>query len=201
MKSKKLVLIHNFPEFRQAYTYDCGASAMESVLAYFGFDVREEEILKIAGTVKKGTALSGLKKVAKKFGLKFKEGKMNIALLKKYIDEGKPAIIVLQAWRCEKVTNWKKHWDEGHYVVPIGYGNKKFYFADPACFVRTYLSFDELDKRWHDTDGKKIFEHWGILFYGKKPKYSLDKAVHMDFDSYHNSGKLEWTYKRYKKIK
>lgn len=198
---KKITTIHNFPEFRQAYAYDCGASAMESVLAYFGFDVPEEKVMKIAGTAKKGTSLSGLKKVAKRFSIKFKEGKMNLEMLKKYIDEGKPAIIAIQAWGCEVVKNWKRHWAEGHYVIPVGYDSKRFYFADPFCFVRTYLSFNELDKRWHDTDGKNKFEHWGIIFYGKKAKYDINKAVHMDFDSYNNVNKSNGTYRRYKKIK
>jgi len=38
--------ILDFPELRQTFNYDCGAKALQSVLAYYGIDIREEEIIK-----------------------------------------------------------------------------------------------------------------------------------------------------------
>lgn len=194
--------IRNFPRFRQAYRHDCGAAAMQSVLAYYGFDVFEEDIMKIAGTKPlKGTPVEGLKKVAKKFSIKFKAGVLDAAALKKCINEGKPAIIALQSgWMCEHAKDWSRQWDRGHYVIPVGYDDKRFYFADPRCFVRSFLTFNELEQRWHDTDGKRVFEHWGIVFYGKKPKYNPNTAVHMGFDSFNKSKKASGTYRKYRKI-
>lgn len=203
---KKVVQIADFPEFRQVSYYDCGATAIESVLAYFGFDVPEKEIIQISGTrPKRGTPIKGIQKIAEKFGLKFKSGEMTISELKKNIRDGKPAIIAIQSsWRCRKAKNLGRCWSRGHYVIPVGYDDKRIYFADPYCFVRTYLNFDELEERWHDSDGKNKYLHWGITFYGKKIKYSLDKAIHMDHASYIPSKskyKTHTTYKRFRIMK
>jgi len=174
--------ISNFPEIEQAFDYDCGACAMQAVLEYYGIDLREEKFIKLLGTTKKyGTAFKGFKKAAKKFKLKSIFREMSIDMLKKNIDLGRPTIIALQAWPDRKTTRWEKHWSSGHYVIPIGYDKKKIYFDDPSVLKRAYLTFKELEKRWHDVDGKskKRYSHMGISFYGRKPKYNLDKTVHM----------------------
>jgi ABC-type bacteriocin/lantibiotic exporter with double-glycine peptidase domain len=174
--------IANFPEFIQASDYDCGAMAMQAVLAYYGFDVGERKILKIVGTTRRhGTHVKGIERAAKKFGLKFRSRKMTVDQIKKYIDRKIPVIALLQAWTRRKGIKWEKDWRDGHYVVVIGYNTKKFYFEDPATILRTYLTFSEFEKRWHDvdTDGKKYVHH-GIAIYGKKPQYDLRKSIHMD---------------------
>jgi predicted double-glycine peptidase len=33
--------ILKIPELRQAYVYDCGANAVQSVLEYYGIDIKE----------------------------------------------------------------------------------------------------------------------------------------------------------------
>ena len=87
-----------FPELRQYSNYDCGVNAIQSVLAYYGIDVREEDLVNLTGTTKRiGTPTKGFKKAAKKFGLKYKAGKITIGMLKKYIDKRIPVIISLQA--------------------------------------------------------------------------------------------------------
>ncbi len=193
---------YSFPEYRQCYSYDCGANIMESVLAYYGFDVSESEVMKLAKTnCKSGTSITGLKKVARMFGLKCKEGKLNITFLKKCIKDGKPVVIALQAWR-KKVKNWKNEWSAGHYVVPIGYDNKRIYFDDPASIFRTFLTFDELKERWHDQyyiNGKsKRLVNWGLIVYGKKPVFKADEAVHMDYDSFNEKKSV---YKKYRRMR
>jgi ABC-type bacteriocin/lantibiotic exporter with double-glycine peptidase domain len=186
-----------FPELRQNHYYDCGATAMQAVLEYYGIDVNEHTVLKIAGTNRIGTSPEGLKKVARKFGLKYKEGKMSIPILKKYIAKKIPVIILVQAWK-RGVKDWKKEWNTGHFVIPIGFGKDKIFFEDPICSVRTYLSFAELKERWKDLmtiNGKrKKLINYGIAFYGKKPMFDTDKAVHMDFDEYDDKS---YTYKKY----
>lgn len=78
--------IFKFPETRQISIWDCGTSAMQTILYYYGFDVGEGVLIKLAGANKKtGTSIPGLKKIAKKYGLVFKAGKKTIAELKKYM--------------------------------------------------------------------------------------------------------------------
>ena len=168
-----------FPELRQTYAYDCGANAVQSVLGYYGIDKREDEIMKIAGTTKAGTSINGIIKALKKFGLKTKAEGMSISQVKKCIDKKIPVILVLQAWSKKKNHDWKKDWKDGHYIVVIGYDKHKVYFEDPSSELRTWLTYKELDKRWHDKDDNKIYIHFGISVYGKKPSYSPRKNIHL----------------------
>lgn len=171
-----------FPFKRQIYSYDCGASCMEAVLTHYGYDEREDYIMKIAKTDKYGTSIEGLMKVAKKFGLKYKtQENMTIDDLKKCINSRRPCITPIQAWGSNAKKNWEDGWRHGHYVVPIGYDNKNVYFEDPASHYRTFLSYQEMERRWHDKDagGRKLI-HFGIMFYGKPERFDDDEMIHMD---------------------
>ena len=192
--------ILKFPELRQTYGYDCGASATMGILDYYGIDVREDEIIKLEKTNHAGTMIKNIKNTLRYFGLKYKEKKMNISDLKKYIDEKIPLMIVLQAWAGNKKVNWEKDWKDGHYVVVIGYDANKIYFKDPSSERIAYQTYAELKKRWHDTDVKnKRVNNWGIAIWRPKnskknlhprisvdyrakgeKKYSKEKIIHMD---------------------
>ena len=77
-----------FPNLRQTYDYDCGATVVQAVLAYYGIHIRKDHIMKIAGTSKRdGTSLSGILKVLKKQGLKYQARKMEISEVKKFLEE------------------------------------------------------------------------------------------------------------------
>lgn len=162
---------------------------MQSILDYYGFDVGEGEVMKIAKTTHAGTSFAGLKKVAEKFKIKYKQKIMTIEEIKKNIDRKRPVLIDLQAWNgkmirerwiSSKVKNWEDDWKDGHYVVAIGYSRNRIYFEDPSATTRTFLSNKELKKRWHDIDvGGKKYYNWGMIFYGK-PKYNSECSIHMD---------------------
>ncbi|MCK9438997.1 MAG: cysteine peptidase family C39 domain-containing protein [Patescibacteria group bacterium] len=170
--------ILEFPELRQTYNYDCGASALQSTLIYYGIEIREDSVMKMAKTTKEGTEIKNIIKVAKKYGLKADSRQMTIKDLKKFIDKKAPIIIPLQAWTNNKNIKWEDAWEDGHYVVLIGYDDKKFIFEDPSAFIRTYLTYKEFSKRWHDLDidGKKYINH-GIAIFGKKPKFKSKEII------------------------
>ncbi|MCF7820550.1 MAG: C39 family peptidase [Candidatus Pacebacteria bacterium] len=173
--------IIDLPQLRQTYKYDCGAKALQSVLVYFGIEVREDNIMKLAKTTKDGTSIQGIVNVANKYGLKTDSREMTINDIKNYIKKNIPVIIVLQAWTRNKKVVWEKDWVDGHYVVGIGFTKDRVLFEDPSSFERTYLKYNELEKRWHDVDvnGKKYFHH-GIAIFGKSFKFEKEKIVHMD---------------------
>jgi ABC-type bacteriocin/lantibiotic exporter with double-glycine peptidase domain len=171
--------ILSFPEFRQTYEYDCGAKALQAVLEYYGIDVSEGKIINLAKTTKKGTSPKSVVNVIKRYKLKFKEGQLTISQIKKYLDKRIPVIILLQAWTEKKKFDWEKDWTDGHYVVAVGYGKNKVYFEDPYSVLRTYLTYKELNKRWHDKEDRKEYVHYGIAVYGKKPKFNPNKKIHM----------------------
>lgn len=169
------------PKLRQTYAYDCGAKATQSVLAYYGFDVREDEIMKAGSVTKDGIQIKKIKEIIRRYGLKIKSGRMDIQDLKKFIDQKIPVIIVLQAWTSKKKIDWKNNWSDGHYVVVVGYTKDKIIFADSSAFNYTYLTNNELIDRWHDIDivGKKYL-NFGMAVFGKKIKFNEHDLVHMD---------------------
>ena len=172
--------ILDFPELRQAYEYDCGANALQSVLTYYGLEFNEETILKEVKTSKFGTSVQNIENVAKKHGLNVNSEKMAIADIKKYINEKIPVILLIQAWSENKKTNWQKDWTDGHYVVAIGHDKNKIYFEDPYAFERAFLTFEELEERWHHKIDDKEYINHGIVIYGKKPKFNSKKIIHMN---------------------
>jgi len=169
------------PGLRQTFNFDCGAIALESVLVYYGIEVREDILMKSVGTTKKGTPIPGILKTAKKYGLKSVSRSMDILEIKKYLDKKIPIILLLQAWTNKNRVDWKNDWADGHYAVAIGYDKNKIYFDDPSSFKLAYLTYKELVERWHDVDikGKKYFNH-GIALYGKKIKFNNKSIEHMD---------------------
>lgn len=135
--------------------------------------------MKLAGTTKDGTEISGICKVLRHFGLKHFSGKLSISRVKKAIDKKHPVLIALQAYKSSELS-YAKCWDDGHYVVAVGYNDTRIYFEDPSAFRRTWLSYEELKERWHDmnVDGSKL-HNWGCIIRGQ-PHYGKYDAVHMD---------------------
>ncbi len=168
-----MVLLKDFPELRQTYSYDCGAKALQSVLAYYGIeDAREDQIIRVAKTTETGTNPKNMVLAIEHYALTPEAREMAIADVTGFIKKGIPVIVLLQAWTETPNVDWKNDWEDGHYVVAIGYDDEKIVFEDPSSFQRTYLSFDELEERWHDVDvhGKK-YVHFGIAVYGKEPPH------------------------------
>lgn len=170
-----------FPQLRQTYPYDCGATVFQAILLYYGIDIRKDKIIRQLGTNQKsGTHPGSLCKSMRTHKLSYDAKPMTIDTLKKYIHKGIPVILVLQAWTKKRNPNWKKIWNDGHYVVAIGYDKNKIIFEDPTMFSRTFLTNAELEQRWHDIDTQgTIFDHYGIAVYGPKP-ISRTQIIHMN---------------------
>ncbi|MEK6969387.1 MAG: peptidase C39 family protein [Nanoarchaeota archaeon] len=170
----------DFPTLRQTYGYDCGAAALQTILAYYGLNIRGELIIKLAKTnKKKGTSISGMLYVLKKYNLQFDAKKMSMATLKNYLNKKIPVILLLQAWNGKPI-DYTSDFKDGHWVVLVGYDKQKFIFEDPYVFEHTFLTEQELKKRWHsEQNGKKIF-NYGIAVYGKEPVYNSKKIIHLD---------------------
>jgi len=185
--NKQIIKILNFPRISQSYTYDCGAASFQLVMTYYGIYKREEEFLKILKTVpvekfNNGTKLSNIKKASEYYGFNC-DIKNNLTPqdLCKYIDKDIPVIVLLQAWRLKEEEDWSKSYDNGHYVVAIGYTEDKIIFEDPYSFTRDYLTFDELKERWHavDDNGKPSSKSVSVIIYGE-PLYDGDIINHME---------------------
>ena len=168
---------------RQTFDFDCGAKALQTVMAYYGIEIREDELIKELGTGKDGTSVANMKSVAKSkgFQVKAKDG-WSLEEVKRTVDGGQPVIVLLQAWaeRYMSLEEWRTDYDDGHYAIVIGHANGIVVFEDPSSFRRTWLTEDEFLVRWHDMDrrtGEK-FEHFGMVLLGKAP--TGQTIEHMD---------------------
>ena len=52
-----------YPETRQVFNYDCGASALVSVLVFAGLEEREDRVALLARTTHNGTSTEGIVRV------------------------------------------------------------------------------------------------------------------------------------------
>jgi len=171
--------IPKFPQVKQLFDYDCAAKALEAVFLYYGLDEDYEKIIRVAGTGNNGTTVKGMESCLKHFRFDFLSKKMSIAELKRLIKRKVPVIVLLQAWPGKEVSDWKNTWDTGHYVVVVGANKRKVFFEDPWCEPLSFLTWQELEERWHDlVRGRKYRQH-GIAVFGRKD-HLPNTAIHMD---------------------
>ncbi len=166
--------IIRIPMTRQSTDYTCGVAALQSLLAYFGDEVREDTLCKsLKSNPQEGTNYQAMVAYAKGRGYDVRvRTKMSISALKKLIDDRKPVICLIQAW-AERKVDYSQDWDDGHYVVAIGYDAKNFYFMDPSTLGNyAFIPIREFEQRWHDTDSKVRLVHFGMVLEKKQPAYN-----------------------------
>jgi ABC-type bacteriocin/lantibiotic exporter with double-glycine peptidase domain len=175
-----MINLHNT---RQSFDYDCGVKAIQTLMAYYGVYTREDDLIRELGAGKHGTEVEKIIATAQSrgFTVKAKEH-MKISELKKYIDDGIPVLVVLQAWadRFMTIADWQTDFEDGHYAIVIGYVGKVLIFEDPASFRRTWLKEHEFMARWHDTsyDRSHKYIQFGMVVLGKEPVKLIPE--HMD---------------------
>lgn len=168
---------------RQKYDYDCGAQALETVMHYYGVDVRGDALMKALGTSQQGTPPQAMIQAAESYGFQVKAGmQWSLKQVRQYVDDGTPVIVLLQAWadRYMTIDDWRRDWDDGHYAIVIGLNKDVLLFEDPASIRRTWLREREFLARWHDMNpmtGEK-YEHFAMVLLGKPP--SGMTLQHMD---------------------
>jgi len=168
---------------RQTFDFDCGAKALQLVMAYYGVEVREDELMEALGTGKEGTPVTDMVAVAQRHGFEVKAcSGWTLAEVKRIVTAGDPIIVLLQAWADRYMTleDWRHDYDDGHYAIVIGFTKRVLLFEDPASFRRTWLSEREFMSRWHDRDPEtnEVLEHFGMVLMGKQP--ATKTPEHMD---------------------
>ena len=171
--------IIEYPETRQVFNFDCGANALVSVLVFAGLEEREDRVAMLAGTTKAGTNTEGILRVLRYYGLPFRaRQRMRADDLRRAIDAGHPTLVTLQAYR-ESNRPYRELWDDGHWVVAIGYDKHRIYYEDPSAFHRTWLADEELRQRWHDVDQGRRIHQWGCTVQ-VTGQYQHNHHIHMD---------------------
>lgn len=162
------------PDTRQGEDYSCGASALQAISGYFGVGPEEEEdyVRDLKMDTRIGSHPFQIIRAAKRYGLRvFGKEFMTIEEVKAFLDQGKPVMLMIQAWRdSEADESYKKEWGEGHWVVAIGYDRAGMYFEDPSlAAIRGFIPYAELEDRWHDVGPRRRhIDHYGLAVW--KPR-------------------------------
>lgn len=159
---------------RQTFDFDCGAKALQTVMAYYGIDIREDELIKELGTGRDGTRVDKMISVSGAKGFRVEARQYwSLGEVKRYINEGHPVIVLVQAWADRHMTlkDWRSDYADGHYAIVIGYAKGVLLFEDPASFRRTWLREYEFLARWHDLDSRRNrkYEQFGMVLLGREP--------------------------------
>lgn len=172
------------PDTNQETDSTCGASALLAVCLYFQTGPKEERrvVQAMRMSLRDGSDPEDVRRGALHGGLTYHEVQpMSQQRLKQFLDVGKPVLVMLQAWADEPV-NYADDWNDGHWVVAIGYDNTGFYFEDPSIARRRgFLSYEELAIRWHDVG--KYGQHvpqYGIALWKPGTRRFPRKIRHAD---------------------
>jgi predicted double-glycine peptidase len=170
-RSQRMLDLHSQ---RQASDFDCGAQALQTVMAYYGVEVRRDRLIRELGTGQHGTDVRAMVAFARKKGFQVETGEgWTLDDVKGHVDQGHPVIVLVQAWSDRYMTlkEWRTNYEDGHYAIVIGYNDKAVFFEDSAAFYRTWLNNGEFQARWHDMDpatGRKL-EQFGMVLLGRDP--------------------------------
>jgi len=117
-------------------TTDCGPACLAMVLSYYGHQVSINDLFAASG-VEPGqyVGFGQLQAIARDYGVTFKYG-ANHSLndLKRWIDEGKPAIALVKYshWsQIEPGVSTQDGFNGPHFVLVVGYGDGNIYINDP----------------------------------------------------------------------
>ncbi|MDD3677653.1 MAG: cysteine peptidase family C39 domain-containing protein [Dehalococcoidales bacterium] len=178
-------MIIDLPGGRQTFDFDCGATALQLVMAYFGVEVRMDELYSRLLINSNGTLIKNIIFVAEEYGFdvieKYDTG---IDEIKRFIDTSHPVIVLVQAWAEKYMTleEWHEDYDDGHYVIVVGYYENKIVFEDPSSFRKTWLTEEEFLIRWHDKDPEtdNIINQFALILTGRKPEPAHKLMEHME---------------------
>ena len=115
------------PNTYQQTDYTCGPAALRAVCEYFGVGPdTEHEFRADMGTPPTGADPGHLMQAMVKYGLEFRPFyPMALNQLKQSVRQGRPVILMLQAWGQGPDHKWRRSyrriWRDGHWVVAIGY--------------------------------------------------------------------------------
>jgi len=86
----------DLPIGRQTFDFDCGAKALQVVMAYYGIDVREDELIGELKCDADGVPVQNMVSVAEKRGFSVvAECGVSLETVKRYVDENYPVIVLV----------------------------------------------------------------------------------------------------------
>lgn len=138
----------------QENEYTCGVACVQSMLAGYGIIYRQDvlsEMLKEKPLY--GTDYENMISFFEMLGFQAAfHSNMSIDYIKELLDDRITPILMIQAWKDDDI-DYSYDWRDSHYVIACGYDENRILFMDPwtlGCY--TFITNNELLKRWHTTD-------------------------------------------------
>lgn len=184
--SSPMAVFMRMPLSRQARSYTCGVAAMQSLLYYYGEEVREDILAReLKSNAEIGTNYNNLIAAAQTRGIQVEVRRnMTIDELESALSSKKPVMVAFQAW-ADNVSAYANDWEDGHWAIAVGYDKERIYFMDPSTLGNfTYIAIPEFLMRWHDTDSDNTTQliHFGLIFSkGEKPFYDPNAILPLSF--------------------
>ena len=132
--------------YKQPNNWTCGPAVVRLILRCFGRKRTIKEVIRELGVGREGTANKDLKKILRKYDIKFKE--KEFASLKDVKAKIKTHWIVIAYW----IPKYK----EAHYSIVKRIGAKRVYFHDTWFGLNHSYSIDNFLKNWWDDEAT----HW-----------------------------------------
>ena len=199
---------HLLNQTRQTTEYSCGASALRSVLSYWGKDVDEAELMRLLGTnAEVGTFPDDIVRGARDLGFEA-ELRENLTLdeVQQFTTNGSPMIALAQLWRSQRDLSKPaaEEWDNGHYIVVLGVDESYVYYQDPYLrMCKAFVPRKMFEEHWHQVMGGELANnpklmHLGIFVRGNEPgRRPSDKAVHLSDLDFRGMGSLNLIVTRF----
>ena len=160
----------DLPDVVQATDYTCGAAALLAICRYYGVGPGSEHgVVEDMHFGKAGSDPKHVLRAVVKYGLAHEEFRpMTTQQIRLCLDRERAVMMMLQAWADPPRSSYADDWEDGHWIVAIGYDAEGIYFEDPSLTgTRGYLTDAELHERWHDIEGKDNHhvERYGVAIW------------------------------------
>jgi hypothetical protein len=174
--------ILKFPRIEQPDSSTCGHTCLAMILQYYGIYKTVEDIKNIVDQKENEDGLSTetIIKLASDFKLKaYTKMALSFDEIKSYIDQDTPVILEIQfSSDVPPDFDWSDKYDDGHYVVAIGYTLEHVIIANPCVFYKTFIKFEDLLSRWHNFVDERKTDKLAIIV--EKPNnksFEREKAI------------------------
>jgi ABC-type bacteriocin/lantibiotic exporter with double-glycine peptidase domain len=161
----------DLPPCLQERAHLCGPAALQSVLLWHGIAATQAALARRMGTTPaRGTPLRAIARVAAEHGLDALLEEMDLARLRACLDEGAPAVLLLQAWAEPPRASYADDYEDGHHVVAVGHADGVVLFRDPQVVELSWLTDADLLERWHSNGGpERSLRNGGVPIRGAAP--------------------------------
>lgn len=168
MRKKEKILLLPVKSVPQENGYECGLSAVMTILKTLGLNLRKDRLKKKLGTnSKRGTPPENIKALFSEIELDYLEKhKSSLRDVEKMLRASKMCLVAYQAWGEEK---YYRKLQSGHYSVIFGAEGEYLWLADP--FVKhsksrygkgvRKIKKETFIERWKDIDYKGVvYDRW-----------------------------------------